>query len=129
MWLIWNKHLDCQARELNLPKSRATDIQTLLKYETEDSKLNPKKCDHLIRSSTSLPISGPSFYCRKLSLYNVGVHDCKNANSTCFWGQKIKKRQDQMTQTILSYSQIKVLDKVKIGFWYAFVSSWLRKVN
>nr|CAI5847052.1 unnamed protein product [Callosobruchus analis] len=56
--------------EFNLHKSRATAMQSLMKFETQESKADPTKCVKSFDLQQAMPIpkltSGPAFYYRKI---------------------------------------------------------------
>lgn len=100
-------------QDLNLHKCRATAMQSLLKYEIEDSKLNKQKCVLSFDLQQALPIpkltTGPAFYCRKVWLYNLGIHDCTNGQGYMFlWTEdKAKRGADEIASVLLKYLKTK----------------------
>lgn len=65
---------------INLHRNRAKAMQDLLKVETERSQNSINVCVISFDLQQALPIpkltTGPAFYCRKVWLYNLGVHSC-----------------------------------------------------
>ncbi|CAH1106778.1 unnamed protein product [Psylliodes chrysocephalus] len=66
-------------RTLEVHKIRAKD---LLKLEVDSSKRVKNKLVISFDLQQAMPIpkltTGPAFYCRKIWLYNLRVHDCTN---------------------------------------------------
>lgn len=95
--------------ELNVHKARAKAMQSLLKYESENSQSNNKKCVISFDLQQAMPIpkltTGPAFYCRKVWLYNLGVHDCSNGQGYMFlWTEdKAKRGSDEIASILLKF--------------------------
>ena len=92
---------------LMLHQRKAQAMQNLLKSESE--KKNPKSLVISFDLQQALPVpkltSGPAFYCRKLWLFNFGVHDCTNGKGYMFvWGEETGKRgSDEMCSAVLKF--------------------------
>nr|CAI5820481.1 unnamed protein product [Callosobruchus analis] len=93
--------------ELN--KSRATAMQSLIKFETQEYKADPKKCVISFDLQQAMPIpkltTGPAFRCRKIWLYNLGVHDCTNSQGSMYlWTEdKAKRGADEVASVLLKF--------------------------
>nr|CAI5826570.1 unnamed protein product [Callosobruchus analis] len=61
-------------------------MQSLMKFETQESRADPKKCVMSFDLQQPMPIpkltTGPPFYCRKIWLYNLGPILSNIANCT-----------------------------------------------
>lgn len=82
---------------LNLHRTRAKAMQDLLKFETERSKntTNVNVISFDLQQAMPIPklTTGPAFYCRKVWLYNLGVHDCTAGQGHMFlWTENQAKR-------------------------------------
>lgn len=94
---------------LNLHKIRAKAMQDFLKLETERSKNTTNVCVISFDLQQAMPIpkltTGPAFYCRKVWLYNLGVHDCTAERGHMFlWTENQAKRgADEVASVLLKF--------------------------
>ncbi|CAH0564506.1 unnamed protein product [Brassicogethes aeneus] len=95
---------------LNLHKSRAKAMQDLLKSEKELSRLKgSKKLVISFDLQQAMPIpkltTGPAFYCRKIWLYNLGIHDCTAEQGYMYlWSEdKAKRGADEIASVLLKF--------------------------
>ena len=53
--------------------------------------------------------TGPAFYCRKLWLYNFGVHDCRHGKGYMFvWGEETGRRgSDEICSAVIKFLDTK----------------------
>ncbi|CAH2002700.1 unnamed protein product [Acanthoscelides obtectus] len=82
---------------LTLHQNRAKAMRNLLKLETDRSKSTTNVCVISFDLQQAMPIpkltTGPAFYCRKVWLYNLGVHDCTAEQGHMFlWTENQAKR-------------------------------------
>lgn len=96
--------------ELTLHKTRAKAMQNLLKSETDLSKVKiNKKMVISFDLQQAMPIpkltTGPAFYCRKIWLYNLGVHDCTSGQGYMYlWTEdKAKRGADEVASVLLKF--------------------------
>nr|CAH7768582.1 unnamed protein product [Callosobruchus chinensis] len=100
-------------RRLNLHKCKAEAMQQLLKSETARSETDKKTCVMPFDLQQALPIpkltTGPAFYCRKILMYNLGIHDCtENAGHMCVWTENIAKRgSDEVASIFIKFMSSK----------------------
>lgn len=99
---------------LNLHKGKARAMQSLLKSETERSQTDKKTCVVSFDLQQALPIpkltTGPAFYCRKIWMYNLGIHDCtENIGHMFVWTENVAKRgSDEVASILLKYLSSKI---------------------
>lgn len=99
---------------LNEHKDSAAAMQDLLKSETEYSIQHMHtKLVISFDLQQVLPIpkltSGPAFYCSKVGLYNLGIHDCTTGRGHMFvWTENVAKRgADEVASVLLKYLNTK----------------------
>ncbi|KAL3270143.1 hypothetical protein HHI36_009201 [Cryptolaemus montrouzieri] len=91
---------------------RAKAMQDLLKRETENAKINKKKLVLSLKLQQALPVpkltEGPAFYCRKIWLYNSGIHYCGCEKGNMFvWSEDVDKRgSDEIRSVLFKYRAI-----------------------
>lgn len=96
---------------LRIHQIRAKAMQNLLKSKSEE--IQPGTLVITFDLQQALPIpkltTGPAFYCRKLWLYNFGVHDCTNNQGYMFvWGEETGKRgSDEMCSALVKFLSLK----------------------
>lgn len=95
---------------LDLHKARAKAMQDLLKLETEHSKIdtnNKYVISFDLQQAMPIPklTTGPAFYCRKIWLYNLGVHDCTSGQGYMYlWTEdKAKRGSDEIASVLLKF--------------------------
>lgn len=99
--------------ELNLHKAKAKAMQDLLKSSVEESKNNIRKLVISFDLQQALPIpkltTGPAFYCRKIWMYNLGIHDCTEGKGYMFlWTEDTAKRgSDEVASILLKFLSTK----------------------
>ena len=96
-------------------------MQEKLKLETAVSKNNNRKLVITFDLQQALPLpkltTGPAFYCRKIWMYNLGIHDCTAGKGHMFlWTENIAKRgSDEAASILLKYlSKITEVDDLII---------------
>ena len=107
--------------EPRLHNAKPLAMQEKLKLETAVSKNNNRKLVITFDLRQALPLpkltTGPAFYCRKIWMYNLGIHDCTAGKVHMFlWTGNIAKRgSDEVASILLRYlSKITEVDDLII---------------
>ena len=84
-------------------------MQEKLKLETAVSKNSNRKLVITFDLRQTLPLpkltTGPEFYCRKIWMYTLGIHDCTAGKGhMLLWTENIaKRRSDEVASILLKY--------------------------
>lgn len=108
-----NQELSRLNIDLTTHKTKAKAMQDLLNNTTQESKNTNRTLVISFDLQQALPIpkltTGPAFYCRKIWLYNLGIHDCTNGKGHMFlWTEDIAKRgSDEVASILLKFLMTK----------------------
>lgn len=97
---------------LNLHQARADAMQKLLKSEIDTPAKKKLVISFDLQQSMPLPklTTGPAFYCRKIWLYNLGIHDCTNKKGFMYlWTEDQAKRgADEVASVLMKFLETKL---------------------